>query len=279
MKPIRLPILLLLLLLLTACSGNLTLAVTDAPIDDASAVTVQFTGVDLELADGSTNSFDFSPPKTLNLLALEGGTRAVLLDEDIDPDDYRAIHLRISADGSGTDSHLDRSDGRHALLLESANNGRLTMSRRFSVSAGESVALTFDFDLRKSVQRPSQVGEPYRLVPSLKLVTDDSVGAVKGVVSAEQVPGGCVPAVYAYSGSDVAPDDVGGTIEPFNTGRVRLNDTGEYRYRIGMLPAGAYTLALTCEAGDDEPDSNDAITFGPRRNVSILAEQDTSADF
>lgn len=273
------PALLATLLALAGCDGRLVLSVTDAPVDEASAVTVQFTGVDLEAADGSLTPFDFSPPRSINLLALEGGVRERLLDEGIDSDDYRAIRLRISADGSGTDSFIDRSDGRHALLLDSVDSGRLRILRSFSVADRDEVAFTVDFDLRQSVHPPPAAGEPYRLVPTLRMVADDDAGAITGSVAPDEVPGGCVPAVYAWTGNNVTPDDAGGTVPPVNSGRVLLDTGGEFRYRIGVLPAGAYTLALTCEADQDRPDADDDIAFGPARNLSVRAGQDAVSNF
>lgn len=264
---------------LAGCNGRVTLSVTDAPVDDATAVTIQFTGVDLEAADGSVIPFDFSTPRSIDLLALEGGIRAQLIDEGVDAGDYRAIRLRISADGSGSDSFIERSDGRHALELEPGSSSRLRVARTFSVADRDELAFTIDFDLRKSVLPPDSAGAPYRLRPALTLVADADAGAVAGTVSPDAVPDGCVPAVYAWAGSDVTPDDVGGTFPPLNTGRVRLDTGGTYRFRIGLLPAGAYTVALTCEAGKDQPDSDDAIAFGPARNLSVRARQDTDADF
>ncbi len=268
-----------LLLGLAGCNGRVTVAVTDAPVDSATSVTVQFTAVELERSDGSVERFDFSPPKSIDLLALEGGQRAVLLDENVPKDDYRAIRLRLSADGSGNDSFIDLSDGRHPLELAAEDEGRLKLSRRFSVSPNDDLFFTVDFDLRKSVVPPSTASDPHRLVPALRLLEDKEIGVLAGAVAAAWITTGCAPAVYVYTGSGATPDDVGSATEPLNTGRVLRNNAGEYNYRVGMLPAGTYTAALTCQAGDDQPDANDSIAFTAQSNVTIDAEQTRTENF
>ena len=53
-------------------TGTLRLGITDAPVDQADAVVVQFTGVELKPMGGAAFSRDFPTPKTLDLLALQG---------------------------------------------------------------------------------------------------------------------------------------------------------------------------------------------------------------
>jgi len=66
-------------------TGTLRLGLTDAPVDQADAVVVQFTGVELKPAGGVAFSRDFATPKTLDVLALQGTTRALLLDGETVP--------------------------------------------------------------------------------------------------------------------------------------------------------------------------------------------------
>ena len=47
---------------------------------------------------------------------------------------------------------------------------------------------------------------------------------------------------------------------------------------ICFVPEGDYTVAFTCEALDDMPDSDDELTFSAQRNVNVTAEQTEVAD-
>lgn len=61
-------------------AGSLSVSVTDAPVDGASNVFVEFTGVELKPHSGQQFSIDFTEPKQIDLLALQGGQRMALLD-------------------------------------------------------------------------------------------------------------------------------------------------------------------------------------------------------
>lgn len=265
---------------LAGCNGHVTLSLTDAAIDSAESVTIEFTGVEFERADGKVERFEFDPPKSIDVLALEGGVREKLVDEALAAEDYRSIRLLISADGGGDDSFIVLDDGTtHALELSSADAGRLEVARSFSLSSQDDLRFTIDFDLRRSILAPDASGEPYRLVPELRLVDDDDVGALAGTVAAGRVPAGCAPAVYVYTGSDVTPADLGGSPEPLNTGRVVAGTGGAFTYKVGALPDGNYTAAFTCDADADEPDADDDVTFEVSENVTIEAGETTTQDF
>ncbi len=65
--------------------GSITLAVTDAPVDSAARVVVEFTAVEIQPAEGQRELFEFSTPRRIDLLALQGGETELLLDEALLP--------------------------------------------------------------------------------------------------------------------------------------------------------------------------------------------------
>ena len=81
-------------------------------------------------------------------------------------------------------------------------------------------------------------------------------------------------AVYAFAGADVTADDLdGATPEPYATTGVVLNsDSGQFSYALRFLPAGDYTLALTCRGNEDELGADDELEFGDGVNVTIQAD-------
>ena len=80
--------------------------------------------------------------------------------------------------------------------------------------------------------------------------------------------------VYAFAGADVTADDLdGATPEPYSTTGIVLNtDSGQFSYALRFLPAGDYTLALTCRGNEDELGADDELEFGDGVNVSIQAD-------
>jgi hypothetical protein len=277
-------------LALAACSdddrgtGKLSLAVTDAPVDNATAVVVQFTGVEVKPADEGSRSFDFDTPRQIDLLALSGTDSELLLDGVVVPSGrYEWVRLKVTAVEDGiADSYIDLTDGsRHELEVPSGAQTGLKLNSGFSVPNGGEASFTLDFDLRKSVHEPMNAGDSYKLRPTLRIVDNSRIGAIAGTVDAALVPTGCTPAVYVYSGSGVTPDDVDGAApEPLTTARVELDaGSGSYGYTAGFLSEGAYTLAYTCDAAADDPAADDTLVFSAPQSASVTAGQTTTVNF
>lgn len=272
---------------LAACnssdSGTMTLGVTDAPVDNANRVVVEFSGVALKPNGGNEIVFGFDEPRQIDLLALQGGETELLLDEvTLDAGNYNWIRLTVNAGMNASDSFIELEDGSvYALFIPSGNETGLKLVQGFTVPANGSADFTIDFDLRKSVVDPQSAGTPYILKPALRLVDNTEVGTIAGTVpSATATASGCTPAVYVYEGSDVTPDDIGSSNEPVASGTVEMSDeTGEFEYRVAFLVAGDYTAALTCDADADAADADDDITFEAQQNATVEVDQVTTVDF
>jgi len=78
-------------------------------------------------------------------------------------------------------------------------------------------------------------------------------------------------AVYIFQGHDVSPDDIDmNDPNPVQSVAVVYNNASrQYRYSVHSLPEGNYTLAFTCQAGNDSPVYDDDIRFGGAINVTI----------
>jgi hypothetical protein len=78
-------------------------------------------------------------------------------------------------------------------------------------------------------------------------------------------------AVYLFQGRDVTPDDVDGNdAEPFATAPVfTSNQVNSFFYALRYLPAGDYTLAVTCRGNDDEPTTSEDLAFRNVINVTV----------
>src|SRR5258708_6923521 len=95
----------LLVVLLSACdNGTLTLSVADAPIDGATQVVIEFTGVDVVGTDGKTHSFALSPVVAPNLLSASGQSTQLLSKATLPVGDYKSIKLQLSAGTTSGDS-------------------------------------------------------------------------------------------------------------------------------------------------------------------------------
>lgn len=292
------------MLTLTACgggddadspsSGTLKLSITDAPVDDARSVVVQFSGVafkreggDAEVVQSLTPS-----PRQLDLLQYQGGRAALLLDNVTLPaGQYEWIRLMVDNQQNVRDSYIVLTTGEECeLRIPSGAESGLKLNRGFNLPADGSVALTIDFDLRKSVHAPpGQRGstesctQGYLMRPTLRVVDDANVGAIGGVVDSALVTAECLPNVYVFSGSGVVPDDLeeassADDVDPLVVVPVAVeNGSTQYRYRAAFLPAGSYTVAFSC--GDDDPAADDPLTFTAPQNATVQSNLIATVDF
>ncbi len=291
-------------IMLAACSndngkGSLSVGVTDAPVDQAEAVVVTFTAVELLGADGNTRaSFELDPPQAVDLLSLQGSNSRFLVEGvSVAPGQYEEVRLLIDTENASCqnlsapfDSYV-RVDGTdYPLVVPSGGSSGLKVKGPITVAAGGSAAYVIDFDLRKSIAERGNTG-CYNLRPVLRLTDVAQVGTLSGTVdgalladsscSADPVTGEGA-AIYVYEGADVTPADVDGVApEPLTSSLLASKDdgSGDFTYEVGFLMAGDYTASFTCQAGDDDPETSDAIGFGPNANVTIAADTVTTQDF
>ncbi len=297
-------------LALSACGGSsgdgdsrFSLAVTDAPVDEADEVIVTFTGVELQGA-GEDLSFTLDQPVSLDLLSLQGDRSAFLIEgEAIPPGQYTHIRLLVDA----LDQSCQNPTGEEAsyVVIDGVSypitvpSGGLRINAPLTIAAGGQAAYTVDFDLRKSLAERGATG-CYNIRPTaLRVVDNAEVGHLAGTVDPELLSGescaqamepGQGSAVYVYSG-DVTPDDldtsddsnedplVSALLEP-----VRDPDTQEvtgFSYNVGFLLTGSYTVALTCNAAADvsTEDNSDVVAFQQPGLVAISAGETSNYDF
>jgi hypothetical protein len=286
------------MMLLSACgggggdeTGRLSLSVTDAPVDEASNVVVQFSGVAFKRAGAAPEVVqNLAPsPRQLDLLQYQGGRAALLLDGVTLPaGDYQWIRLIVDHDPGVRDSYIVLTGGEECeLRVPSGAESGLKLMRGFTLPADGSVALTVDFDLRKSIHAPPGQGSGdcavgYLMRPTLRLVDDANVGAIAGSVDSALIAEECLPKVYVFSGSAVTPDDLeeadGADADPLVVASVAVeNGSTAHPYRASFLPPGTYTVAFTCD--DDDAAADETLLFTGTQSVTVQANLIATADF
>ncbi len=271
--------------------GTLTLAVTDAPVDFAQRVVVFFAAVEIKPATGESFMVDVNDQ--IDLLALAGGGSEIILNNiTLDAGHYNWLRLEVNAVATMMDSFIVLDDGsEHSLFIPSGDETGLKLIGGFDVPAGGNASFTLDFDLRKSVHNPIGLLPDYILRPTLRIIDNgvngDPVGSISGeignnLIFNELCINGSGNAVYIFSGHDSFIDDVDGIApDPVDSAVVTLDtNTGAHVYMIDNLPVGDYTIAFTCEAGDDDPTTDDDILFlGGTFNITIVEGLTKMQDF
>lgn len=279
--------------LLAACGGSdssprtgqMSVQVTDAPVDAAEQVVVRFTGISFKPADDAPVVVTFITPRDIDLLALAGGDAAPLISNlTVPAGAYEWMRLHVDADFDTVyDSYIQIDGSQYELRVPSGSESGLKLNGGFVVPQGGVASYTLDFDLRKSVVEP--IGQPgYFLKPVIRMVNNAQVGLLTGMVDAALLASACTGdatgAVYLYQGADVVPDDVDGVQpDPLASGAVTLQGDGTYRYTIAFLSPGSYTVAWTCDAADDQPESSEDLAFSTAANFSILTGEATEQNF
>lgn len=279
-------------------TGQLTIGITDAPVDRAQSITVQFTGITVKPADGEPEVLPFPDdngdgqpdPRTLTLTDLNAGKRVVLLNNvTVAAGAYDWIRLHVQAEQDGVmDSTITLEDGSaHELFIPSGAQTGLKLVSGLTVPEGGTTDVTVDFDLRKSVHETGN--GRFILRPTLRLVATDNTGSVAGTIGDQFLAdNSCNPAVdgaavYAFAG-DVTPDDYtdrqtdNRDVDPLTTARPTL-ESGGWEYTLAYLEPGTYTLAFTCEAGRDASDSDDALAFAGAGTAEVTAGSTTDFPF
>lgn len=278
----------------TANNATLNLYVADTPMDNAAHVNIVFTGVQIQggyanpggmMGSPATGpiTFNFATPKDIDLMAQQGSNSAALLmNAAIPAGHYQWVRLMIDP----AQCTITLSDGSvHPLTIPSGAQTGLKLVSGFDVAMGGSADFTIDFNLRQAV---TLANGGYMMRPAMRMMNNIQVGSLSGSVSNTFTIGAtavsdpaCSPAVYIYSGSGVTPVDINTTsaVQPVTTESLTLNNTtGNYDYRAGFLPAGTYTLAVTCAAADD-PSTADSLTFSDSKTVTVTSSQTTTVNF
>lgn len=262
----------------TTNKASLTVAMTDGPVDEATAVVIEVTGIAVKPVEGDAITIAFDTPKSIDLLQLQGSDATDLVQSlELEAGDYAWVRVFINAANDGVlDSYIAFEDGTTVELdMPFGADAGLKVARQFSLIEGEDATFTIDFDLRKSLFR-SERHLPTVLRPSMRMVPNHRAGHLHGSLDAMLVTDLCADpstelgAVYVFNGSDVTPTDVNGSdADPVASALVKLTDEGDYRYRIGFLEAGDYTVAYTCDAAADNPDEVNELQFAVLEPITI----------
>jgi hypothetical protein len=294
--------------LLAGCSGggdttidsgtSLSVSLMDAPVDGVTQVNVKIESIAVKPSGGP--AFDLPlvrAPFNIDLLAHTDQNAALLIDEAAVPaGSYEWLRMNVSAEFDGVyDSYVMTAVGGQEELRVPSGVVRLVSG--FEVEANRALRLLFDWDLRKGLVNPP--GQPgYLLKPAFRVMDVSTYGVLKGTIAMTTLtgagdPNGCLAddadvaignVVYVFAGSGVVPDDID-TIdpEPVATAVVAQNAAGDFVYRM-LLEPGEYTVAFTCQAANDDPETDqtgsiDEIEFLPTVNRTVTGSVDEVADF
>ena len=270
----------------TTAQARMKLSVGDAPVDGATHVVVEFTGVELTGNSGNPVTITFDQPKDIDLMTQSGTASAVLFDQPIPAGSYGQIRLMIAADGTGNNSHITLADGNQkGLRIPSGAQTGLKLVSGFTVPASGVVDYMVDFDLRKAITCPPGQDPSCILKPAMRLVNNTTVGNIQGQITSVPLPASCHPGVYLYGAAATRYEDMNSAADPADVNQPIAskvpvdNSTTPYYYQFTFLEPGTYQVAFTCQANLDTPDAEDAsVLILPVARTDVSAGQTQTVD-
>jgi hypothetical protein len=268
--------------LLAGCESQITVDLTDGPTDGAQEILLDIDSITLLADDNSTVTLALDTPGPVDLLAFRNGeTFRLVGGETIGSGHYVGVALNFASTGSS----VTLADGSLATI-----NPPVTRTYAdIDISLGDFSSEHVVMDLNTRFSLAATGSGTYDLEPAVRALRPADGGIATGLVAATIVEGtacrqgraiGTGVAVYAYKGSNVTPADYVGQTNLIAADDVEPDAaSGEYRYELHFLPAGTYTLALTCEADEDDPATDDAVIFTSSGNVSVPASGTVQFNF
>lgn len=239
-------------------SGALSVNIADTPVDNATSVVVDFTGIELHNTNGTMFTVTFPSPKQIDLLKLQNGvTGALTQGESVPAGSYDWMRLDVLAtkDTQG-ESYITLSTGaQYPLYIPSGSETGLKLVSGFTVAQGSTTQVIIEFNLRQSITSTTD-GQNYVLVPALRLENQLQVGTLAvnvdlAALTTQQLGSGtpvsqCKGGLFLFSGATVAPQNGGGPdlvdFEPIPYD----GTTTQVSLSIPYVATGSYTVAATC---------------------------------
>ena len=197
---------------------------------DVQSVFITVTGVDVQQTNGSAMTFSLASPLTVDLLTLQQGNVAALVNAaKVPADSYDWIRLDLDTSagknyvlvcpaGTGTTC---ASPTNIALTIPSGAETGLKIVRGFTMPVNGAIHLMIDFAVDSSIV-PIPNSTSWHMKPVLRVVQTDTVGSIAGTISASAMQAAkfskaaCsstnLPTVYVYAAqsatTNVTPDDI-----------------------------------------------------------------------
>ncbi len=267
---------------LVGCEGTVTLDMQTTLADPAlTGVIAEIEGVEFLSASGNQTLL-FDDPQRINLLQyVDGNLFRLFTDEQLPDGRYTGVRLLFDPDDE--DDDVVTTIG--GLEFELNNTVGAFADVAFTLDESESTSedLVLTLDLRQSLSFDDGANV-YTLTPVLRAVLPEETGEIFGRVTANCPGSGTLVeggAAYLFAGRDRIPDDRDGLgEEPFLTTRVLIQGgvAAVPQFFFNYIPEGDYTIALTCNANEDDPLTNDELAFGSIENIEVTAEETLSHD-
>lgn len=269
--------LVLFALTLTGCSdtdqppGRLSLDLAGGvPSGTVREAWLEFSGLTVEHADGTRVQHGFAEPKRVDLARLGRGNATSLVEEmELPAGTYEWMQLHLNTRGKKDTYLVLADDSVRELVVPSGERNQLRIETPFQIPPGGAVKRTIDFRLHEPLGEKGPTNNTYTLRPILRSVATEAASHIVAIAERDLIERHCREphqnsiALYVFAGEGVTPDDIGGTgANPVSVSAYRAeSDAHPFEFHAAFLEPGDYTIALTCNAGGDQPETDDPFAF------------------
>lgn len=263
--------------------GTLSLSITDAPTDaeNVTGVYITITGVEYRTEGNSWQSMEgFGDPYTVNLLELTEGKADLLGDFKMESGNYDGLRFKLDAAQNGGDvsnmaTYIAFADGsQQPLFVPSGTQSGYKAKGNFVVPVNGAVAVTADFDVRKSVVEAGASGK-YLLKPTIRLVVNNQAGTISGATQIEDAQGQYIVFVYeegSWSEEETAAPAEGESQFANAVSSARLREDGTFIVPF-LAPATYQLVVARFEDGEFME-----VAYIHEEVVAVKSLEDTSVD-
>ncbi|WP_090364839.1 DUF4382 domain-containing protein [Ferrimonas sediminum] len=253
-------------------TGLLTVAITDAPMDDVEMVWLSLNELVMTDERGLQHRYAVHNPD-FDLLNFQGMDSHTLMSGlELAEGRYRNVHFTVHAGNGNQGCAVENAQGRHGLQVES---GYLPMAD-FTVEAGRHHTHTLEVDLYRGMFQNSEEFEIRHI--GINSVDNRHMGHVIGEMdpqwladceaefASKSLPGGLFKHLaYLY------PDSVTGIAQmadsstsrndqrvlPIAVTPIFIGEQGDWHFVMGYLPKGNYRVGYSCLGHLDDPQTDD----------------------
>lgn len=226
------------------CKSKLDADLAADATDAYRSVKVSIGGIELQRDDDTTETLDRSDVGTPDLTQFDNGISfALITNASLKKDTFTGVKILFK----DTDSSVipEPEDGGTVTTdpqqLDTPEDDQEFTPVKLKIKSNKNTAILIAMDLRLSVIH--KIDDTYQLQPILRAVQSGDEAEIRGNVANSFIDGSNCDvgkAVYVFPGKDVNPE--GGSVQPIATAPI----SGGH-YTVPFLPAGDYTVAVTCD--------------------------------
>ena len=248
----------------STAQGNVSIEMTDAPIDDASIQGVFVTVTDVRV-DGQS-FVGFSGRQTFDLAALRNGNTRVLGTGELEARTYGNITFVLDyetdASGDSPGCYVLLANGDKQRLQSSAGaTGEIVVNSAYEVSSSAQSRVIADFDLRKAVSYSDDTERDFEFISddglrsAIRISNHSQSGTIQGNYDGRTFANDGKVVVFAYARGTYNTSET----QPGGEANVRFRNAlnsavvsrSSGNFTLAFLPAGEYELHFASFTDDD----------------------------